>query len=1195
MTMSRLTTVSNPFVGPRPISRGEPLYGRTTDSLNLFNQLIPDRIVLMYAPSGAGKTSLLQTKLTELMEDEGFYVWDPIRLSLQASEIEDRSGPRNRYAYSAILSLESHLDEDRRRDESEVRGLTLEDYVNDRLDSDGLDVIFIDQFEELITIDPFDHRAKRSFLEDLSRVLRPKNRWAVFAMREENLAAIDPFRAYLPTELRSSFRLDLLDRAGASEAISYPARDAGRPFADKSLDHLLDKLSQIGGPGTSGDATSNYIEPVHLQVVCQQLWDATEGHRKIREKDVDSIDVPAALQSYVTKTIEIVAEENEVSEKPIRVWLGDQLIRDGVRHQVQTGPEGCPADVIDDLIDRHLIVRVTRRDSSWYELSHDRLITPTERSNERWLETEATALFQRARKWQESDKDDKFLLKSGYEISTLGPTADSDIEREFVVRSRQKRRTRLIVGGTIALLVAVVLGSAIYSYFSTQSSNRELAALNADLQETQDELTANNRTLEETNIQLEETNQELEEANVQLDRALAEAEAQRLVASAGRALGTDSNLSLHLGLLALDAAEGTSAHLDANSVLYEALNTTHVRQSLSREPAASIARTDDHYLVGNLDGSIDIEEIDGPGSTSTSPASTRAVAIFSTEEGLIAVHRSGEIQTWTLTAQQGISTYIGAQAISAAADGEGSMLAIVTNEGSIVLSEVNSDTPAATIIPDTAAVAVDFSPDDSTLYGSDSAGRVYAWDVSTRELIWGPEAEEAATNNEVEGRQALGLAVNPDSLTIAAGAADGAIRIWNASTGTEIQELLSHPMPITAITYSTDGSILWAGSRDGSLTRWTPEAGVTDETPPVRVVGSTGAVLGLLPLDPDRRLLVATESGGPSIWDAGPVVESAVRAIAFNGDDLIGAGHLDGTVSLWDLESDTMTHWPGHERGVYDVAFTPDGSQLVTTSIDGSVRFWDRSTGNQPGGVLPSTGPPEVSVGSEGGFGVDISPDGSRVATASSDGLVGLWSPTGQELDSLEGHSSAVNVVRFSPDGTLLASAGDDGTVRLWSAAGEPVSTLEGHQDSIIALEFSPDGSRFASAGFDETVRVWNTNSATQELVISDPFFDTVYELAWSPDGAQLAVASFDPSTAVQVLDLTSPQGRPSVIMPFPEPALSVTYLNSSELAIAGIGGDVVVRTIDEDRLAALAEERIGRDLTSEECRRFLDDECPTG
>ena len=107
---------------------------------------------------------------------------------------------------------------------------------------------------------------------------------------------------------------------------------------------------------------------------------------------------------------------------------------------------------------------------------------------------------------------------------------------------------------------------------------------------------------------------------------------------------------------------------------------------------------------------------------------------------------------------------------------------------------------------------------------------------------------------------------------------------------------------------------------------------------------------------------------------------------------------------------------------VYSVAFSPDGTTLVSADDSGEIRYWGVTTGE-----LKKTITPQAK-----GYFVVYSPDGNTLTSAAV-GKISLWDvTTGKLLKTLKGHIGPINSVVYSSDGKTLASGSGDSTVILW-------------------------------------------------------------------------------------------------------------------------------------------------------------------
>jgi WD40 repeat protein/serine/threonine protein kinase len=246
------------------------------------------------------------------------------------------------------------------------------------------------------------------------------------------------------------------------------------------------------------------------------------------------------------------------------------------------------------------------------------------------------------------------------------------------------------------------------------------------------------------------------------------------------------------------------------------------------------------------------------------------------------------------------------------------------------------------------------------------------------------------------------------------------------------------------------------------------------------------------------------------------------------------------------LEDGASAVLRGHEGVVWVACFSAGRTRVLSSSADGTVRFWDRATGQelrvlrQPEGfgydVLMQAIPQVIAGGDGPGLrfldlrtgevgplalslsgpvrGLAVSPDDRFIAFSyRADRTVHLFDrASGRTLD-LAGHTLPVLGSIFSPDGKLLASTASDRTIRLWEAAtGRPAGVMRGHRVNVQRLAFSPDGRRLASGSrYDENaVRLWDVATARELVPPLTGHRNEILGLAFSPDGLRVASASRD-------------------------------------------------------------------------------------
>jgi WD40 repeat protein/tRNA A-37 threonylcarbamoyl transferase component Bud32 len=341
--------------------------------------------------------------------------------------------------------------------------------------------------------------------------------------------------------------------------------------------------------------------------------------------------------------------------------------------------------------------------------------------------------------------------------------------------------------------------------------------------------------------------------------------------------------------------------------------------------------------------------------------------------------------------------------------------------------------------------------------------------------------------------------------------------------------------PIDAVAFSADGTKFITGGWNHSAEIWETASGK-----PLATLPHDGLYVHAVALSPDGKF-VAT--GGNDrraplrLWEVAtgrPVLVGefsghgdAVLSVAFSrdGTKLLSASY-DKTARLWDTKSGKeLKSFLGHSWWVWAAAFSPDEERVVTASQDGSAIIWRTETGARIAQFLEHRGPV---------YSAAFSPDGDRVVTGGYDKRVLVWRPADvRPFDfrklaegvarasvpyrAFEGHGAPVRSVSFSRDGALIVSGSHDNTVRVWdSPSGRTVRTFRGHDSWVRSCAFSPDGRTVVSASHDHRATLWNITNYEEVRVLQgkilDGHNDAVLSASFNHDGNTIVTASRDRS-----------------------------------------------------------------------------------
>jgi WD40 repeat protein len=1242
---------ANPYVGPRPFKTGEKLYGRDGEVHDLSNLLIAGRIVLLYSPSGAGKSSLVQAGLIPGLLERGLFVHPTIRLSLDIpARVAQENADVNRYLLSTMLSLEGALEDEKRLSMQELPALALDEYLRGarerRLAGQAAqqtnpdsqiefgEVLIFDQFEEVLTLDPTDQASKQFFFQQVGEALRDRKRWALFVLREDFLAALDPYLLAIPTRFSSSFRLDFLGAGSARQAIQNPAINAGVEFDDKAAGKLVDDLRRVKvqqPDGTLDEQFGPYIEPVQLQVVCSNLWEKLKPEsRQIALSDLAEVgDVDQSLGEYYASKVQAVAFSTQVPERSIREWFENELITEqGFRGQVLMGQvqsEGLDNRVIRELVDTHLVRAEKRRGLTWYELTHDRLIGPLRKDNQRWFEANLSLLQRQASLWElnrqadhlllrdeklkdaeawaaghesELTSEDRNFLKASQEAQQLRDQAvELEIEKQRA-EERARRATilrRLLIVAVLAAILAVFL--AITAYYARQdaifnenlaniesikANNAAITANTSAAQAAIEKVTAEAASTEAirqkatadsyaTQAQIEATRQ-VGEAQAQATRQVGEAGGRLLAAQALGFLGEQPDLS---SLLAIEAYK-TAPLWESKNVLLSNIQRG-LEQSIKPYSTPIPQQDYDIYRVALSPDGVHIAWGDYHGNV------------------VLRNYQTGEEKHFR-------PHIFDVRGLAFSPDGK--KLASSSKDGTIVLTDVTTGQSEELWDSIDWAYSVAFDPKDGTKLAAGVGNRVIIWDINTGEVLNNMPSERAT--------YIFSVVWSPDGNQVAASSYGGEIRIWNdlSTYSGHGYNLQNEPQStVHSLAWSPDGHWLVSAHQDGKLILWD-----VINSRQQRMFDSLhkGEAVFSVSISSDGKLLASGGGDNSIVILKMPSLEvldrldehrDRVQSVAFIPDNnlglrLLASGGIDNRVKLFEISSQQ-----------------PLSTQIASGSGDAAIALTLSSTESPRSAILKNGS--LLVTGLDQPLGENVTSaafnlDGTNLAVGQENGRILVFdSGSGALIHTLEGNQKPVLSLAYNAQGSQLASGicesevAEGGArpscaksvIQFWDPkSGQALFSLTTNVDYLSALAFYPLGDvvLLATGSYDGSLQLWNpyTRDLKPEGRSLVRFSSGIASLAFSPDGRTLASGRTNGTLILwDATDIATTNPKPigDPLLGSPSNILSMAFSNDSQTLYSGDEiGNLLAWDISPERWIERNCNLAKRNLTKEEWEQYL-------
>ncbi len=389
------------------------------------------------------------------------------------------------------------------------------------------------------------------------------------------------------------------------------------------------------------------------------------------------------------------------------------------------------------------------------------------------------------------------------------------------------------------------------------------------------------------------------------------------------------------------------------------------------------------------------------------------------------------------------------------------------------------------------------------------------WIVSASEdhtlRLWEAEtgAELAKLTGHTDGIR--DCAFSPDGRSIVSGSKDHTVKVWSVAAALGGAASRGHNDFVTACAFSLDGSRLITSSYDETVKLWDVETGTLLATS----TGHESLVYDCAFSPAGHEYASVSQDGTVRLWEADSGRHRAtlmhgrrpVLACTFSRDGRQLISVCDSKVKLWDAETgDELATLEGGVSYPRCFCLSPDSATILCASHQ-TLRLWDLGSGTELAQIASGH---HLQITA-----CVFSPDSRTIVSASADGTIRRWDRrSGNQVGSFRGHRGDVKALAYSPGGDRVVSASGDHSLKLWGSedeSGLEIAILQGHSDTVFACSFSPDGRRVVSASEDRSLKIWNAASGAEICHYNadvSRISNVTRALAWSPDGRRIALGT---------------------------------------------------------------------------------------